>query len=219
MTRNTDQSSRIVNEAKRIITLTTQIDAALDLADSLADSRREALLEIARLTGVGGDGDLEKAVRADRTAFDTAVVLIARAGPAGISREKLMSEIAGRIEGTIDDQTLDLVLERLLTSKEIHQTADGYGLGVPPIARLRMGGHTSREQYGYTHRDMILTVLRSSPEPLGIRAIIQAVSTRFDANIGRASVSPLLTKMDRVGGLVVHVGDRWTVPEADRSPI
>ena len=79
-----ERSERIVAEARRIIAITSQIDTALDLADQLTRNRRDALIELARLTGIGDDADLDRAVRTDRSLVDSLLVLVARAGPSGI---------------------------------------------------------------------------------------------------------------------------------------
>ncbi|MBJ6122527.1 hypothetical protein [Sphingomonas mollis] len=60
---------------------------------------------------------------------------------------------------------------------------------------------------------MVLEVLRASDVPLGVASIMQAVERRFGERIPRTSVSPLLAKLRDAGGIVLHVGGKWTVPE------
>jgi hypothetical protein len=207
-------SSRIVTEAQRIIALTAQIDTALDLADQLSGSRRDALIELGRLTGMGDIGDVDRAVRMDRTIADTMLVLVARAGPRGISRERLLDEAAMRFAEDVSEAEMDQALEKLVTSEEIYALGQGYALGAGQSASRRLGGYSARQAHGRTHKDMILEVLRNSPEPLGVADIIHAIRDRFGAEVSRTSVSPLLSKLDIRGGIVVHIDDKWTVPKA-----
>lgn len=67
-----------------------------------------------------------------------------------------------------------------------------------------------------THRSMIKQVLIDAPEPMGVRELIDAVLERFDEEIPRTSLSPLLRKLANKGELVhVPKDAKWRIGNAE----
>lgn len=63
---------------------------------------------------------------------------------------------------------------------------------------------------GRTIREMATEVMRTAGAQMGVKAIIDAIQTRFGAAVPRTSLSPILRKMERRGE-VRHVGDKWEI--------
>ncbi len=70
----------------------------------------------------------------------------------------------------------------------------------------------ARSDPGLTIREMAIRVL-TEEGPMGVRAILDAIQSRFDVPVHRTSLSPILKKAERRGE-VRHVGDKW---EADAA--
>lgn len=202
-----ERSSRIVAEATRIIELSAQIDAALDQAERLDRERIAAAVELAGLAGV----DLgARQRRIASPAIEHALNIIRSAGDEGIPAGKLAKRVGKTTGRRVIEKDLQDDLRPFHVMGDIRLNGNLYRPGNGRANRQR-----TKKQLGLpTDTVMVLEVLRASPEPMGIRAIMDAVKERFGETIPRTSISPLLRKLDDKGGTVVHVGDRWAAVKA-----
>ncbi|TCM09703.1 hypothetical protein [Sphingomonas sp. PP-CC-3G-468] len=199
---DTERSSRIVAEATRVIELTRQIDAVIENARTLISDRHAATIELCRLSeaDLGGTSpSLEPA------AIDAAIAIIAKAGKNGIAAKSLSAEVTKATGIEVPSVVLESSLRPYLLAGDVSLRADLYRPGQGRINRRQ--GKTSPDVP--TDREMALQVLRESPIPLGVAAIISAVERRFGERIPRTTLSPLLAKLRDTGGLVIHADGKW----------
>lgn len=202
-----ERSSRIVAEATRIIELSAQIDAVLDQAERFDRERLAAAVELASLAGVDLGAQQR---RLASPAIEHALNIVRSAGDEGIPAGQL-AERVGKVTG------------RQVTEEDMRDNLRPFHV----MGNIRLNGNLYRPGNGRANRQrtkkhlglptdtvMVLEVLRASPEPMGIRAIMDAVKGRFGETIPRTSISPLLRKLDDKGGTVVHVGNRWAAAKA-----
>ncbi|MES3057407.1 hypothetical protein O6V14_17380 [Sphingomonas faeni] len=199
---DTERSSRIVAEATRVIELTRQIDAVIENARTLISDRHAATIELCRLSeaDLGGTSpSLEPA------AIDAAIAIIAEAGKNGIAAKSLSAEVTKATGIEVPSVVLESSLRPYLLAGDVSLRADLYRPGQGRINRRQ--GKTSPDVP--TDREMALQVLRESPIPLGVAAIISAAERRFGERIPRTTLSPLLAKLRDIGGLVIHADGKW----------
>jgi hypothetical protein len=204
---DTERSSRIVAEATRVIDLTRRIDAAIDTARSLIRERHATANALARLADADlaiGTGPVAPEV------VETAIAVVTAAGQTGIDAEALTAEIMTKMEIDLTPTELKSAVRSHLAAGKITLMAGVYRQGKGRLNRR----HAKSSVDVPTDREMVLEVLRESAVPLGVASIMKAVEQRFGERIPRTSVSPLLAKLRDAGGIVIHVGDRWTVPES-----
>lgn len=207
MTVDRERSARIVAEAERIIALTSQIDEAAERVDVLCRDRINAMLELARLTGDGDASEILAGTNHVRTVADALLIVVMRAGSKGISTKEMTMTAQARLDKVPTKETLDTAIAILVASNEIKVRGDRY------TSSLGKAGdrHSRIRRDGPTHREMVITILQEATEPLGIAAIVRAIKQRYNIPIPLTSLSPLLTTLDRKGGIVLHVGNRWAI--------
>jgi hypothetical protein len=204
---DTERSLRIVAEATRVIELTRRIDTALDTARSLIRERHATANSLARLA----DADLAIGTGpVAPEAIDTALAVVAGTRGDGIDAEALTGEIMRLTGLDVTPTELKAAVRPHLIAGRITLTSGVYRQGKGRANRRHAKGAVDAP----TDRDMVLEVLRASDVPLGVASIMQAVERRFGERIPRTSVSPLLAKLRDAGGIVLHVGGKWTIPEA-----
>lgn len=200
-----ERSTLIVAEARRIIELTTEMDARRKALDDLDLRRKEAGVSLARLVGA----DVGQGAPYGRLPINTALAVIAQAGGDGISASDLAAEVEQATGIAITARKMEAALSAFLAAGDIRLRAGIYrpGLGRPNRrqGKAAIGAPTDRH--------MVLEVLRSSPAPMGVSSIVKAIEERFHLKVPRTVVSPLLAKMRDKGGAVIHVGQQWTVPK------
>lgn len=202
-----ERSSRIVAEATRIIELSAQIEAALDQAERLDRERIAAAVELAGLAGV----DLGARQRGLASpAIEHALNIVRSAGDEGILAGQLIERVVKATGHRLNEKDLRDGLRPSHMMGDIRLNGNLYRPGNGRANRQRTKKHLGLP----TDTVMVLEILRASPEPMGIRAIVNAVEERFGETIPRTSISPLLRKLDDKGGTVVHVGDRWAAVKA-----
>lgn len=206
--RNEERSERIIAAALRLIDITAQIDDVLDQASSLVEDRKAAMHELADLTNVSIGAYPLGSLDVARAVADAVLIVLFLHGGSGASEEEISIEVAGRIGSPVPGDEIGKTLSHLVKAKEIARRDDRWF--VAKFARPLRSGLDQRS----TVKAMIRDVLAHTPGPLGVADIREAIGKRFEREVDRTTISPILARM-RKAGEVKHVDRRWSLIDAE----